>query len=284
VPFHDLPCDRMLPVQDISGDGRAPRHAIGADILVAPDVRVRLRICRGGREGAFNEQDLRYGESLLPHFKRALYGYFLQSRRDAENRLLSQAVERFGLGLVVLDQGGALLGCNGAADRILRRKDGLRLLNATLACDAPAEDRRLRGIIKGALQRAACGAAGEGVAVSVTRTDGCSRLGLVVQPLAPGPLDEGRRRPAVAVFLRDPLEDCNPAPSAVGQLFGLTRVETRLALEMTNGATLDEAAAILDIRRNTARTHLRSIFAKVGIQRQAGLVRVILNSVAVMAG
>ncbi|MDB5978976.1 MAG: helix-turn-helix transcriptional regulator [Nevskia sp.] len=284
VPFHDLPCDRMLPVQDISGDGRAPRHAIGADILVAPDVRVRLRICRGGREGAFNEQDLRYGESLLPHFKRALHGYFLQSRRDAENRLLSQAVERFGLGLVLLDQGGALLSSNGAADGILRRKDGLRLLNAMLACDAPAEDRRLRGIIKGALQRAACGAAGEGVAVSVTRTDGCSRLGLVVQPLAPGPLDEGRRRPAVTVFLRDPLEDCNPAPSAVGQLFGLTRVETRLALEMTNGATLDEAAAILDIRRNTARTHLRSIFAKVGIQRQAGLVRVILNSVAVMAG
>jgi DNA-binding CsgD family transcriptional regulator len=88
----------------------------------------------------------------------------------------------------------------------------------------------------------------------------------------------------VAVFLRDPLKDCNPTPSAVGQLFGLTRVETRLALEMTNGATLDEAAAMLDIRRNTARTHLRSIFAKIGIQRQAGLVRVILNSVAVMAG
>jgi DNA-binding CsgD family transcriptional regulator len=45
---------------------------------------------------------------------------------------------------------------------------------------------------------------------------------------------------------------------------------------------MDEAAAALQIRRNTARTHLRSIFAKVGVRRQTELMRVVLNSVVTM--
>ena len=48
---------------------------------------------------------------------------------------------------------------------------------------------------------------------------------------------------------------------------------------MANGLSLDEAAELLNIRRNTARAHLRSIFSKTGVRRQTELVRLILNSV-----
>ena len=41
---------------------------------------------------------------------------------------------------------------------------------------------------------------------------------------------------------------------------------------------LDEAALKLSIRRNTARTHLRSIFCKTGVTRQTLLVKLLLNS------
>jgi DNA-directed RNA polymerase subunit F len=37
---------------------------------------------------------------------------------------------------------------------------------------------------------------------------------------------------------------------------------------------------ILNIKRNTARAHLRSIFSKTGVRRQTELVRIFLNSVA----
>ena len=280
-PFTDLPCDRMLPVPDFSTARAAPPQVIGADLLLGQDLRVRLRICRGGRQPAFKAEELRHAESLLPHLRRALQAWQREHRHQQDTRLLSDALERLKLGLVLLDEHGTVLRCNAVAEAILRRKDGLRLSNASLGCTAPAEDRRLRGAIRSAIQRSSAG--GEGIAVSATRDDGCTRLGLWLQALPPGPLDGGRRRPAVAVFLRDPHGECHPAPGAVSQLFGLTPVETRLALEMTNGATLDETAAVLDIRRNTARTHLRSIFAKIGVQRQASLVRVILNSVAVLS-
>jgi DNA-binding CsgD family transcriptional regulator len=47
-----------------------------------------------------------------------------------------------------------------------------------------------------------------------------------------------------------------------------------------DGLTLDEAAHALSISRNTARAHLRSIFAKTGVTRQTMLVRLIVTSLA----
>src|SRR5690606_15731499 len=62
-------------------------------------------------------------------------------------------------------------------------------------------------------------------------------------------------------------------------LFTFTPAETALALELANGLSLEEAALKLGITRNTGRAHLRSIFAKTGIKRQAELVKVLLNSI-----
>jgi DNA-binding CsgD family transcriptional regulator len=47
---------------------------------------------------------------------------------------------------------------------------------------------------------------------------------------------------------------------------------------MANGLTLDDAAGELQIRKNTARAHLRSIFSKVAVTSQTALVRVLLNT------
>jgi DNA-binding CsgD family transcriptional regulator len=98
-----------------------------------------------------------------------------------------------------------------------------------------------------------------------------------------GPWSESKRRPAAVLFLRD-AESNVPQPSQelVRRLFGLTRKEAALALLLAEGYTLDEAADKMDVRRNTARTHLRSIFCKTGVTRQTMLVRLLLNSVVTL--
>jgi len=57
------------------------------------------------------------------------------------------------------------------------------------------------------------------------------------------------------------------------------RDKTICALLLTNGLTLEEAAEESGISKNTARTHLRAIFSKTGVTRQATLVRILLGSV-----
>jgi DNA-binding CsgD family transcriptional regulator len=101
-----------------------------------------------------------------------------------------------------------------------------------------------------------------------------------VRPIPLGQWSESKQRPAVAVFLRDPESNAaQPSNELLRKLFGLTRMEASLAMLLAEGFTLDEAAEKMDVRRNTARTHLRSIFCKTGVTRQTMLVRLLLNSV-----
>ena len=50
------------------------------------------------------------------------------------------------------------------------------------------------------------------------------------------------------------------------------------------GRSLDQAAERLGIARNTARSHLRGLFAKTGVSRQGELVRLIHTSLPGLAG
>ncbi len=52
----------------------------------------------------------------------------------------------------------------------------------------------------------------------------------------------------------------------------MTEAEARIAARLGAGRSLNEAAADLGVRPSTARTHLKGIFHKVGVRRQADLV------------
>jgi DNA-binding CsgD family transcriptional regulator len=58
-------------------------------------------------------------------------------------------------------------------------------------------------------------------------------------------------------------------------LFDLTLAEARIARLLLEGRTLNQAAAAAQIAYATARVHLRSIFAKTGVHRQAELVQLL---------
>jgi DNA-binding CsgD family transcriptional regulator len=84
------------------------------------------------------------------------------------------------------------------------------------------------------------------------------------------------------VYIRDAVAVSQVDYRIAKELFNFTPAETALAYHLANGRSLEEAAEALNIMRNTARAHLRSMFSKTGASRQAELVRVLLNSVASM--
>ena len=90
-----------------------------------------------------------------------------------------------------------------------------------------------------------------------------------------------RQAAAVAVaFVGDP-DAVAAAPRAVLRgLYGLTSAEAALAGCLLRGHDLNEAAEALGVGRETARTHLRRIFAKTETQRQSELLRLLLRGPA----
>lgn len=265
------------------------RHLLGADINTRDGIECRLRVTRSHDAGPFSEEDKALCRLLLPHLKRSIQLHARIDFLECERSLFAGAVNRMLLGMLSFSQDGTLLETNQEARRILAEKDGIWLTGSTLCVDSSQESRELQRMIRSALADSGAlpteeGADNEGAgvveAMSITRPSGRAKLGVLVRAVPMGQWSESKQRPAVVVFLRDPESNAaQPSQELVRRLFGLTRMEAQLALLLAEGFTLDEAAEKMNVRRNTARTHLRSIFCKTGVTRQTMLVRLLLNSV-----
>jgi DNA-binding CsgD family transcriptional regulator len=271
-------------VQVLESPGmRGSQHIIGADLVVSPSFRARLRIGRVRRGVAFSARDKALVQSLLPHFLRVLRSHDESAVGGMESQVLRIAVDSLGLGVIVLGESGEILHVNQCAERTLRERKHIGVVSGTIHCLDSSDDRRLKGAIRIAHARRRESGARTGVAVFAGRNECDAWVSMLVRGLPPGPPSCGERAAAVAIYIRRSDQRGDMSVDAVREVFGLTRTEGVLALHMAEGASLDEAAAALEIRRNTARTHLRSIFAKTGVRRQPELVRVLLGSVALMS-
>ena len=83
---------------------------------------------------------------------------------------------------------------------------------------------------------------------------------------------DGEGHPRCALIAAPP-EAGNQVLNVFRQTLGLTPAEARLAARLRFGLSLKEAAEELGISVNTARNQLKSIFEKLGVNRQADLVR-----------
>jgi DNA-binding CsgD family transcriptional regulator len=91
------------------------------------------------------------------------------------------------------------------------------------------------------------------------------------------PIEQAARSPflgARALLMLHDLGERRPAPPPIllSQAFGLTAAEARLASRVGTGEPISRAAEQLGISAETARSQLKSIFAKTDVHRQAELV------------
>jgi DNA-binding CsgD family transcriptional regulator len=75
------------------------------------------------------------------------------------------------------------------------------------------------------------------------------------------------------------LIDSDPGPrpleSTLRSVFRLSEAEARIAVQLGQGESLDTVAEAIGVGKETSRTHLKSIFAKTGVHRQAELVAIL---------
>ncbi len=81
------------------------------------------------------------------------------------------------------------------------------------------------------------------------------------------------------VILVDPLQQCPPAIDDLMDLFGLTRSEAKLTQKLAEGLSLDQAAELVGISHSSARTYLKTIFSKIGVNRQPQLMKAVLSTI-----
>ncbi|MBL0149581.1 MAG: helix-turn-helix transcriptional regulator [Ideonella sp.] len=296
-PFSGMLVDRVVTVDDVltEQDWRASAYfrdwCLPHDVfhVMAVDIQTRdggvygLRITRGDGAVRFSLADRARCQTLLGHLRRALDLHLSVNQDRQVNKLYGQAMAHLMVGAVVLDEQGKVLECNPMAKAIFEMNDGLVVNGGQVEATYAADNRRLQRLVREVLDNTGRPARlRPAEAISISRPSGKVSWGLVVQAISPDRWTEGKHRPCAAVFVRDSDSKAMPPVRLAQELFQLTAAETMLAIQLANGLSLEEAAEALNIRRNTARAHLRSIFSKTGVRRQTELVRIFLNSVVLL--
>ena len=176
------------------------------------------------------------------------------------------ALEQVAVGIVLLNGGDRIVHLNQAAQRLLAGRDGIYVAANRLQASDPVSQRAFQVIL----------ARPEGGAAVINRPSGAPPYAVVVAPVQHDDADlvassSGTR----TVFLSDPAWRPQPSDRIMRQLWGLTAAECRVALELLAGMTPSEIAGASHVTEATVRTQMRAIFAKVGVRRQAELVRVL---------
>lgn len=198
---------------------------------------------------------------------------------EAEQRMVSEALDCVPLAVAVVDRKGTMRYANRMAEGLLDQKDGLLVLQGRLTASRSVENGQLRQHLLDVSTEN--GSALPWAVMRVERENGTAWLVRIA------PLDRTvRSAPSapdlIIVMISDPHMPMKPSTSALRHLHGLTYAEADIMGRLTVGMRIAEIASELDISVETVRTHLKSIFTKTGTSRQADLVRQAVLSGAVL--
>ena len=284
VAYHEFLGARATEASDYNRwlAEHSTHRVLGVDMRSGTGFEARLRITRT-RGVDYRRDEVAALQRLVPHVRNALAIYQALESNRSEHAVFSGAIEQLAVGIVVLDHDGRIVRSNAVADAILAQGDGVACSDGRLRF-AEADNRTA---LDAALAEARTGV-GKRVApiaiLRIGRPSGRRDYGVAIHRLATPPFMRTGSTPAVTLMISDPDRPVLADIAALRQRFGLTHKEAQLAGELAAGLSLDEAAARLGIARNTARSHLRGLFAKTGASRQGELVRLVHSSLPGLGG
>ncbi len=213
---------------------------------------------------------------IFPHLQSALHLRRRIIDLAARSCSMESALDLMEYGIVLLNDRGCVLQTNYCAEALLRQSDGLRLRDGRIECDSHAESLQLHSLIEASVKAVDARTLKAGGTMLVSRRT-LRPISITAVPLRECAAPRLLQATAV-LFLNDPESQPMPPLDLLRQAYGLTPAEARLALILTQGHSLKEAAELCGIAHNTAKSQLKNIFTKTNVQRQAQLVRIVLST------
>lgn len=243
---------------------------LGVDLHGPLGAYVRLRVTRDHSHPDFEEAERVLLASLVPHLRIALNLHAKLTSTQAERQVFSSAMEGLSVGTLILARDGRILRSNAVADRLLEESGVITRREGRLIAQVAAADAMFRRLL-----------ASPPLPGEETRFEIAAPQGTPMRALAKAlPSTSYGDGACLALFLADPTRSSGPDAEALRDRFQLTPTEAALAVQLAKGAPLVDAARALDIAHNTARSHLRAIFAKTGTHRQVQLIHLLRTATA----
>ncbi len=214
-------------------------------------------------------------KQLLPHVRQFVCVRQALVRAEAGTATVTALLDNPRAGVLHLDRRGRILEVNDRARGILRSSDGLSDREGTLRARAPADQVRLERLLGDALP--ASNAPAVGGSMRLRRSSLLPPFVVHVKPVAVPQPDYGARRVAALVLITEPGRRHRINPEVVAATLELTPSETQVAVWLAEGRSVREMAEATGRTEGAIYRHLKQIYRKQSISRQADLVRLVLS-------
>jgi DNA-binding CsgD family transcriptional regulator len=247
---------------------------------------------------------------MVSHVSRSLGFMMRLDRALVQNASLLASFDRLSFGMVLLNGQMKVVHLNQAAQKVITRGDGLLVTSERELDCVPQAAWMQKPVSRASMGHARSSRDGALPSLSgwlrdqrdapmtepqhflqgytVTRLgDDDNKLCYVLQ-CAPVPASNGASRDwqvdgqggkqiRFAVFITDPQAVQLPSSERLGELYGLTPAEAKVACEFARGYSYKEVAQRLNISEDTVQAHIKQIYPKTRVNRQSDLVRLILS-------
>ena len=212
---------------------------------------------------------------LTPHIRQFIRIRQALVRTQAGDTTVTALLDNPRIGVLHLDRRGRILAANDRARRLLRHGEGVSDAEGVLQARAPDDQARLARLVAEALPTSS--AVPVSGSMLLGRAAGVPPLVVHVKPVGIPSPDYGARPVAALVLIVEPGRHPRLDPALVARTLRLTPAESQVAALLADGKTVRDIALATGRLESTIRSHVKHMFAKHGLSRQADLVRLVLS-------
>ena len=282
-----LPDSELFHITDLCTEEELKTSVVYNEVLVRGHARNAIHVRLDGPNGSrivwvvhdpvdgdgWSSAQLDSIRRLLPHLRQCVRVQQALAGAGALGATLKELLDTTGLGIVQLDGRGRIVAANDRARDVLRTGRGLFDAGGFLFARMPEDNAELQGLLQRALPP--FGAQGAGGSTLVRRSAVRPPLVLHVNPVGRQETDSRVWPVAALVVVVDPASGIGIDAGVVAAALDLTGMESRVAVLLAQGRSVREIAAATGRKESTIRSHVKHMFTKHRLSRQADLVRLV---------
>ncbi len=223
---------------------------------------IRASIVRSRKQGPLDQEAFRAFNMLTPHLHAAVRAQLALQRAQGAAALQSLEVVR--QAAFLLSDSGRVVAMTSAAEALLSAGGMLQIAGRMLRFRAQPDQAAFDALLGPLINAIRFGAVIAPGSMPLTSAPMVAELQMLPRHrlgLASGPA-------MIAIFRN---ARAGERASAVRRAFGLTIAESEIALALADGERLQHIAARREVKLETVRSQLRTIFGKMNVRRQAEL-------------
>ncbi|MCB2078774.1 MAG: helix-turn-helix transcriptional regulator [Novosphingobium sp.] len=214
--------------------------------------------------------------NLSPYVAAALRSLHLFERKKVEAAISAEALVRSGVGWILFDRDARVATFDPGLAKVLAEKAGISMTaGERLRSISPKAERELAEAAD-ALSR---GAAMPVRTVVMREQPRIEALLMSADALA----EDALTVPTILALCRTERAPSTERSIRLASLFDLPPREGELAIALSDGQSIAEAAEAMGLTIETARNYSKRLYAKLGVSGQAQLVRLVYESSAILA-